>query len=414
MAGRLAYLDAMRAEGYAFAPAGPTAALSMRSLFDNPGRLIELEKRFQVRRRGPWLGVLLALGAGCAPVPLSDGARRVALQQTTEQVILPTYAELEDRAAELSGLLNELEAEPSGYDVSRLRQAFFDVRAPLQEAQAFGFGPAATLHSDAALDQSPIDPGKIEQELAGEAELSVAHLRSQGANKRGLHAIEYLLFPEDDAELERALREDSAAGARRRQFLRAAGQIIADGAAELEVAWAADGADYARRFSEPGGADSVSSSVQAGLDTLLNESVFLSELVANDKLGAPLGAENGGEIDVAAQESERSGASIADMLGNLRGIRNVYFAARDGSSAASLSSLVRDRNASSDAHARAALEAAEQSLLAMPEPFTRALLEEPETVNAAFEAMKTLKRVFATEVLGALGASLKFNDNDGD
>jgi hypothetical protein len=35
-------------------------------------------------------------------------------------------------------------------------------------------------------------------------------------------------------------------------------------------------------------------------------------------------------------------------------------------------------------------------------------------VQAAYEAMKSLKRVFATEVLSSLGASLKFSDNDGD
>jgi predicted lipoprotein len=154
--------------------------------------------------------------------------------------------------------------------------------------------------------------------------------------------------------------------------------------------------------------------VQSGLDTLLNQAVFLSEVVADTKLGKPLGSATGGEIDPAAQESERSGASITDALGNLRGVRNVYFGSRDGSAAPSLSSLVRSRSPSADVHAREALAAAEASLLAIPEPLSEALVAAPETVNAAFEAVKTLKRVLATEVLGTLGASLKFNDNDGD
>jgi hypothetical protein len=92
----------------------------------------------------------------------------------------------------------------------------------------------------------------------------------------------------------------------------------------------------------------------------------------------------------------------------------VYFGSRDGSIGPSLSTLVRAKSPSADLHARRALDDAEASLLAVPEPLTLALSESPELVTAAFEAVKTLKRVLATEVLGTLGASLKFNDNDGD
>jgi predicted lipoprotein len=65
-------------------------------------------------------------------------------------------------------------------------------------------------------------------------------------------------------------------------------------------------------------------------------------------------------------------------------------------------------------HARAALADAEAALLAIPEPFTDALTDSPETAQAAYDSLKALKRVLATEVLSSLGASLKFSDNDGD
>jgi predicted lipoprotein len=147
---------------------------------------------------------------------------------------------------------------------------------------------------------------------------------------------------------------------------------------------------------------------------LLNETVVLSETVADVKLGKPLGTATGGAVDPAAQESERSGASIADMLGNLRGARNIYFGTRDGSVGPSLASLVRAKSPSTDLRARAALAEAEAALHTIPEPFTEALTESPELVSAAYDSVKTLKRVLATEVLSSLGASLKFSDNDGD
>jgi predicted lipoprotein len=361
-----------------------------------------------------WLPAALGLALGCAPVALPDGERRVALQGTTEQVILPTYAELSARAADLSSLLDALQSAPADADLPAIRQAYLDVRGPLQEAQAFGFGPAAELHSSATLDQSPIDTAKVDAELASADALTPASLKKLGANKRGLHAIEYLLFPADDSAVDEALLADDAAGERRRQFASIAAELVAGSAAELRDAWAPEHGDYAGRFAKPGAKDSVEQRVQACLDTLLNETVVLSEVVANAKLGKPLGSSTGGVIDPSLQESERAEASLSDMLGNLRGIRNIYVGTRDASTGSSLSSLVHAQSPSADLDARRALAAAEQAVTQIPEPLTQALVDSPETVTAAYDSIKALKRVLATEVLGSLGASLKFSDNDGD
>jgi predicted lipoprotein len=380
--------------------------------------LRELESHFHVRAglpSGSWLlWPLWAFWVGCAPVPLADGERRVALRETTERVILPTYTELSERASELSGLLDDLASAPGNADLSEVRRAYLATREPLEESEAFGFGPATELHAQAGLNQGPTDTVKVDAELESDRELSVSHVRSLGANKRGLHAIEYLIFPEGDAELEAALLADDVAGERRRQFLSAAGQIVALNAEQLLAAWQPENADYAGRFSRPGEPDSVASNVQAGLDTLLNETVVLSEVVANVKLGKPLGVTSGGKVDPSAQESERAGASLSDVLANLRGMRNIYLATRDGTRATSLSSLVHAKSPATDVRARTAFDDAEAAVRAIPEPFTSALNDSPADVTRAYEAIKVLKRVLATEVLGTLGASLKFSDNDGD
>jgi predicted lipoprotein len=193
-----------------------------------------------------------------------------------------------------------------------------------------------------------------------------------------------------------------------------AAQLVADNAEALRAAWDPEMGGYSRRFAEPGKADSVSVNVQAGLDTLLNETVVLSEIIANVKLGKPLGSATGGKVDVTAQESERAGTSLSDMASNLRGIRNIYFGARDDSAEPNLSLLVRAKSPGADVHAREALDAAAAAVAAIPEPFGDALNDSPETVTAAYDAVKALKRVLATEVLSSLGASLKFSDNDGD
>ena len=394
----------------------------MRNFSANTDSLLELEKHFQVQQGPRWscrslfwvVWPLLSGLVGCAPVALPDGERRVALEGTTERVIVPTQVELSERGQELSSLLDELASDPGSVDLSAIREAYISTRSPLEEAQAFGFGPALDLRSFKTIDLGPADTAKIDAELGSDAEMTAAHLRTLGADKRGLHAIEYLLFPADDADVEAALLADDIAGERRRQFVSAAGQLVAASALQLEQAWTPEKGDYAARFSQPGGPDSVDSSVQAGLDTLLNEAVVLSEVIANAKLGKVLGTATGGEPDPAAQESERASASISDMLGNLRGVRNVYFGTRGDAPVTSLSSLVHAKSPSADVHARQALADADAALKAIPEPLGQALVDSPETVTAAYDAIKALKRVLATEVLGTLGASLKFSDNDGD
>lgn len=389
--------------------------------------LPELEKRFQIRWRAAWLLALAGVTA-CAPVPLSDGERRTALRGSTERVILPTYQQLVSSTSELADELNELESSGAGadsadglaqVDLAPARRAYLRARRPFEESLAFAFGPAVDLHSLANIDTTPLDATELDEVLAGDGKLDVKGVRLLGSNKRGLHGIEYLLFPEHDEALEAALLADDEAGRRQRQYLSSAAQVVADAAQDLALAWQPEGGNYARRFNEPGGPDSVNDTVQAGLDTLLNECVYLSELVANRKLGDPLGATSGGDIDPAAQESERSGASLSDILGNLRGMHDIYLGYDlDGEveepSVASLSSLVRAKSPATDLRAREAFAAAEASVLAIPEPLTSALEDSPSTVNEAYESVKNLKRVLATEVLGTLGASLKFSDNDGD
>lgn len=395
----------------------------MRNFSEKTGPVIELEKHFQVQRRAKrwgWLllGCVLCAGApsvvGCAPEPLPDGDRRVALQGTTERVILPTHRELRERSSELSALLDELASDPTTADLPATRQAYLDVRGPLEEAEAFAFGPAEELNTFKSIDDSPVDTVKIDAELASDSELNAARVRQLGTNKRGLHAIEYLLFPSDDAELEAALLADDVAGERRRRFASGAGQLVADAARALDEAWLPEKGGYARRFSEPGAPDSVEATVQLCLDTLLNQTVVLSEVLANVKLGKPLGAGTGGRIDASLQESGRARASLGDMLSNLRGVRSIYLGSRDDAKVTSLSSLVHAKSPAADMHALAALDEAEAALRDVPEPLDDALNDSPEQVQKAYDAVKSLKRVLATEVLSTLGASLKFSDNDGD
>ena len=95
---------------------------------------------------------------------------------------------------------------------------------------------------------------------------------------------------------------------------------------KLRDAWV----DYAALLADPGADNTEYPTIKASIDALVNESVFQSELVADARIGKPMGTATGGTPQPDLQESPKAGTSIDDMTQTLTGIRNIYFGSRDG------------------------------------------------------------------------------------
>jgi predicted lipoprotein len=155
--------------------------------------------------------------------------------------------------------------------------------------------------------------------------------------------------------------------------------------------------------------------VQAAIDAVMNQAVFLAELVTSTRLGKPLGNDSGGTPQPDLQESPWADSSVADMQNTLTGIQNAYFGTLNGKAGPKgLSLIVTQRSPGTDTHVKDALKQAMKAVDAIPLPYANALSEHRDEVETAYEAVRDLKRVLATEVVTLLGAVLKFNDNDGD
>lgn len=330
------------------------------------------------------------------------------------QVIVPTYRDLDEALRELSQRLEALDPRSTPEDLAALRESYRAARAPLEAADAFAFGPAVDLGSTNELDSFPIDAALIDAALAGPGELTAQSVGKLRPNARGLHAIEHLLFPEDDLARERALLEDSAAGVRRRQYLKAAGGVVARAGSALYRAWAAEPAGYGRRFAVPGEPDSVLASAQPGIDMLLMESVFLSEHIADMELGRPRRRQGSPEpAEIALRESERAGMALSDVRANVRGMWQVYRGGGGADDVPSISSLVRAKRPEADARVLAAFDEVELAAGELPEVPSESAVD-AQTVERAFAGLKHLRHLLATEVLGALGSSLALDLRDGD
>ena len=352
---------------------------------------------------------MLFLAAACT-VPLGDGDRRVVARELAIGVIVPAFDDVAATAVDLAAAIAQLAATPDPTKLDATQLAWRTARVHWKETDAFRFGPAKDLGLSAAIDQA-IDPMKIELEIAGAEPVTDAYVAALGANRKGFHAIEYLIFRgDDDATVLLTLTTDPLA-VRRRDLLGAYARELARNASALRAAWA-DG--YAASIADPGSDNADYATIKASIDALANESVFQTEVVVDERIGKPMGTASGGTPRPELEESAPSDHSLADMAATLRGIRNVYHGTRDGTPGKGIGTLVAAQSPLVDRDVRAAFDAALIAVAAIPVPYRSALVDQRLEVAAAHAAVKELKRILATEVIGSLGATLKFNANDGD
>jgi predicted lipoprotein len=210
-----------------------------------------------------------------------------------------------------------------------------------------------------------------------------------------------------------------AAAARRLELVAALAGNLERKLLELARAWSPDGGGYAEAVAAPGSANPIYPTIKSVIDAFVNQSVFLAELVADARIGKPLGLATGGTPQPALEESGPSDNSLADMAASVRGIRAVYTGSRDGADGGSdtgggISALVAAQRPATDREVRDLLAAALAAIDAVPRPFRVSIADHGAQVQAAYDAVKELKLILGTEVLAALGATLTFNANDGD
>jgi putative iron-regulated protein len=359
---------------------------------------------------------ILLLAATCTPVPLGEGTRRQTVRALTEQVVRPALGDAAARAAELATAVRALAGAPAQAELDAAQAAWRAARVPWKECDAFAFGPAMDARLTVAIDQFPVEPSKVEAEIAGTAALTVEYIDTIGADRKGFHAIEHLLFGAGDDGAVLALLTTDATAPRRRDLLTALAGNLERKMRELERAWSPDGGGYAEAVAAPGAGNAEYPTIKAAIDAFVNESVFLAELVADARLGKPLGLATGGTPQPALEESGPSDNSLADMASSLRGMRAIYTGARSGagSTGGGIGALVAAQSPATDREVRELFDQALAAIEAVPRPFRQAIVDRRDEVTAAYDAVKELKRILGTEVLGALGATLKFNDNDGD
>ncbi len=318
------------------------------------------------------------------------------LNDFSNTVVLATYTALDNKAGELLAAVKALEASTTQANLEKAQQAWKETRKPWEQSEAFLFGPVDTQGLDPALDSWPVDHVNLQSVLDSNDALTVDFVSGLEDTQKGFHTIEFLLFREGNQ------RKASDITTRELAYLVSTTENLKASTSQLRLAWAPEGDNFSSAVAQAGAGSAVYPSQSAAVQEMVNGMITIADEVANGKISDPYN-----ESDTTLVESQFSFNSISDFQDNLRGIQNVYMGKfmNDGQG---LNEFVNSKDSELDSRFQAEVQAAIDTIGAIPDPFRDSITANRGAVQAAIDAVSKVQRTLEQDILPLVQAS-EFN-----
>lgn len=360
--------------------------------------------------------LLLVLLAACG-----DG--RTDLRTAAEPVVeryaesaYSSYAVVAIEAGNLRAAIDNFVANPSAQSLGLARDAWIDARAVYRPTEAFRFygGPIddPADEREPGINAWPMDEAYVDYVVGNAtagiindptgfptidaAALTAANLIGGDANVAiGYHAIEFLLWGQDLSAAGPGARPHAdfldagtaANQARRRQYLGVVADMLVVDLEHVRDRWNPAGGDYTATFT--GAPVESLTRMLTGIGTLA-----ASELSGERMLTA---YENKDQED---EHSCFSDSTKDDLLGNMRGIDDIFRGRIGASSGDSLAILIAERDPALAFRMEQQIGVALAAIQAIPGPFDQAILGEDSSTGrmAVIDAVRAIQEVGDTIV----------------
>lgn len=365
----------------------------------------------------PALAALLLFVVSCAaaatptatPLPTPEPppvTKKAVVASLTAQVIIPRYQTAAARMQQLDAVAQTLCAAPDTAALTTARQAWRDARAAWQQTAPIRFGPVMTRKSLGLVDWPAAPAAELDAMLSRRQSLTPNDvLEFIPSDRRGLGAMEHLLFDADNATLA-ALADPATL---RCDYLTALTQTAAAEVAAVRDEWVDGGPDSGPYQAVFDGTAASSLHESAALADLVGSIVFLTQRLARMQLAPALGMD-GVTPDPAALSAGPAANAVADLTVQVQAMQAVY----SGDGQLGLTHLVRQLSPEVDRQTVAALDAALAAIANLEEPLPETIVANPAPSQAAFDRLIAVQRLFNADIASLLNVSIGFSDQDGD
>jgi predicted lipoprotein len=337
--------------------------------------------------------------------------RSELLENMATDIIVPSYAALQQAASTLDAAVDAFAADPTAANLAEAQTALKTARLAWQDASLFQFGPAESVALRASLNTYPVDVEQVEANVAaGDYVLGTIENRDAA----GLPTLGYLLHGVGSTEGEiLAAYTDAPDAAARIAYLQDNIAFVADAVDATAEAWSSGGAYLDMFLSEANAGVDVGSS----LGMLINAFVLHYERFIRDgKIGIPAGVRSAGVPRPTSTEATYGGYSAELATASLRAAQRLFLGdAPDGTTGTGLDDYLQALDAEPLA-ARITTEFGEAvaAVEVLEDPLSEQIERDNDPVLAAFQAMQDVVVLLKADMTSILGVTITFQDNDGD
>lgn len=317
------------------------------------------------------------------------------LRDFVDNVVVPNNNLFAQRADALSQAIAAFTKAPDDQTLKNAQNAWIAARAPWEQTECFGFGPAESLGYDGALDTWPINETDLKALLKSRDKLTASSVESLKETEKGFHVLEYLLFGADKNRQAKDLTP------RELELLPLLGANFAENANSLAKAWSkgVEGKPAYRNVMATAGTSGNTAypTVQAGASQIIEGMLGSLGEVADEKIGKVLETK-----DSKLAESRFSFNTLTDIKHNVMGSQNAYLGrfAEAKAMGLGISSYVALVNPTLDKKIKQQFEAALTALDKIPEPFEKSISDPKAaaSIKAAQEAVNALQNTIDKDV----------------
>ncbi|NTX53440.1 imelysin family protein [Myxococcus sp. CA039A] len=367
--------------------------------------------------------------------PGGTDTTRADLLKATGACVEKTARQFLEASTALTGAVSRYAGQPDATTQAEARAAFHAAMDVWQVAEVMQVGPAAPRSAaggaelrDNVYSWPLVSRCTVEEQLVSKS-YETAGFPTSLVSRRGLYALEYLLFHEGEdtacqgtspivAQGTWAALSPTERATRKRAYALVVAQDVNQRATQLVKAWAADQDNFANTLASAGSGNTVFPTNQAALNAV-SDAMFYFEREGKDlKLARPLGMrECSTESCPEHLESQFANRSKANLRANVRGFRLLAEGCGEGYTGTGFDDVLVAAGAEALAQKlRERIVAAEAAFATIEEEdLKQALAQDKPSVRALHDAFKGVTDVLKTELVTVLDLELPQSvegDND--